>query len=613
MSQVKQVKEAINIVDVIGQRLELKNAGVNYKALCPFHSEKSPSFFVNEQFQRYRCFGCGASGDVFNFLENYDNMTFAEALEYLAKQAGIKLDQYHKTAQDEERERLLEILSLSADYYHYLLTKHSVANKARDYLKSRKISSDSIKLFKLGYAANDWDALLNFLHQKKKFSKEDILKTGLVVQNQTGRYYDRFRGRIMFPLKNHRGLVVGFSGRLLQANVKEAKYINTPETHLYHKSQMLYGYSENLLAIKQANYAIVCEGEFDVIASSQNHVGQIVAIKGSALTLEQIKLLERTVKKVVLCLDTDSAGVQASQRAIALMNDSNVELRVIDVNHFAKLHASVAGLDKQTVANLPNFKDAGELIETNPRLWREVAKHSESIYEFLMRITCAKHNAKTIEGKKNILADLAVVITGITHSVEQDFYIQKLAKILEVKADFVRADLQKIASKSKAGLLIKNTKLIQTQEIPLAEKLEQYLLFLSFHLPVASLIGKLDELLSLDWQTLGAKQILAYIKPNNFQFEKFASSLSEDLKAQLMDWYLLPEHLTHLENLDLAIEWQNTFNKLQKIALQNQAKQLDAKLKKLDALANKTADQEAEFNETLQTLAKVHAKLREVG
>lgn len=611
MSQVKQIKEAVSIVDIIGQRLDLKSSGSNYRALCPFHNEKTPSFFVNEQFQRYRCFGCGASGDVFNFLEAYEGMTFVEALEYLANQAGIKLDRYHKSSQDEERERLLEILNLAADYYHYLLTKHRVGQRARDYLTHRKIHQDSIKLFKLAYAANNWDGLLNFLHHKKKYSKEDILKTGLIIRNKSGRFYDRFRGRIMFPLKNHRGQVVGFSGRVLEKNVKEAKYINTPETLLYHKSKMLYGFSEHFAQIKKQKQVIVCEGEFDVIASSQNHVDHIVAIKGSALTTEQIKLFERAAKKVLLCLDTDQAGITASKRAIGLMRDSSLELRIIDVNHGAKLYAAPAGLSKAEQKKLPRFKDAGELIESYPKLWREVVKHSESIYEFLIRISTASNDPAAIEGKRAILEDLAEVLMAIPHAVEQDFYIKKIAKILDVKPEFVRADLQQIASKNKAGVVLKK-KVNKPTKLSLREKLEQYLLFLTFHLPSADLLNKLADLQKFNWQIAGVKQVFVQLAKvqENFQFNKFTASLSEDLKTQLMDWYLLPKYFNNLDNLNLKIEWQNTFVKLQKILLRRQAEELDKTINKLDALASKSSEQETKFNQALQELAKIHARLK---
>ena len=239
MSQIKEVKDATNIVEVVAEKIKLENSGANFKACCPFHNEKTPSFFVNPGLQRYRCFGCGANGDVLDFLQNFEGITFYEALKTLADRAGITLKEFQKSQDDEEREKLLEIMSFAKEYYYYLLTKHEVGQIGRDYLKNRDITNESIKIFQLGFATNAWDSLLKYLHQKKKFPLNLIEKTGLIIKGRSGGYYDRFRERLIFPLKNHRGQVVGFSGRLLSQSPKEAKYINSPETLLYHKSKML--------------------------------------------------------------------------------------------------------------------------------------------------------------------------------------------------------------------------------------------------------------------------------------------------------------------------------------------------------------------------------------
>lgn len=241
MSQIQAVKDATDIVEIIGSKLQLQRSGSYFRSVCPFHSEKSPSFFVSESMQRYKCFGCGESGDVYTFLEKYEGMTFHEALQFLADKAGIKLDSYRPSQEDDERKQILEALDLAKEYYHYLLTQHKIGELARDYLKTRGSNSQSIKIFQLGFAANSWDGLVKYLHHKKKYSHEILLKAGLIL-NKGGRYYDRFRNRIIFPLKNHRGQVVGFSGRTLDKDPKSAKYINSPETLLYHKKEMLYAF-----------------------------------------------------------------------------------------------------------------------------------------------------------------------------------------------------------------------------------------------------------------------------------------------------------------------------------------------------------------------------------
>ena len=307
MSQVREVKDANDILAVIGEKLSLQKAGTYYKGLCPFHNEKTPSFFVSEQFQRFQCFGCGAGGDVFEFLMKYDSISFYEALQALAGRAGITLKHEFKTEEDQQREQLLSCLDLAKEYYHYLLTQHQVGQPARDYLKNRGVTAQSIKLFSLGYALPKWDGLIQYLHHKKKYPLEILSKAGLIASHRTGRFYDRFRGRLIFPLRNHRGQVVGFSGRLLDAQAKEAKYINSPETLLYHKSKMLYGFSELHRQLVTAGDAVVVEGEFDEISSTQAEVNNVVAIKGSAFTPDHAQLLKRLVSGVILALDADAA------------------------------------------------------------------------------------------------------------------------------------------------------------------------------------------------------------------------------------------------------------------------------------------------------------------
>ena len=277
MSQVQEVKEATEIVEVIGLRVSLTRSGKYFKGNCPFHSERSPSFFVDEVLQRYKCFGCGESGDVINFLEKYEGMSFGEALEELAQKAGITLKKYKKSKDDIVTDEILEVLSLARQYYNYLLTEHKSGDVARKYLKNRKVTSESIKLFQMGYALEQWDGLIKFLHNQKKYSLSILEQAGLVIKGRNHRYYDRFRGRIIFPLKDHRGRVVGFSGRKIDGDEKDAKYINSPETILYHKSKMLFGFSELYQEIRKAEFIVVVEGEFDVVSSTQAHMNAIVA------------------------------------------------------------------------------------------------------------------------------------------------------------------------------------------------------------------------------------------------------------------------------------------------------------------------------------------------
>ena len=576
MSQVQQIKEATDIVQLIGERIKLTRSGSSYKALCPFHSEKSPSFFASEQLQRYRCFGCGETGDVLDFLQKYDGMTFAEALQYLSERTGIKLQEFQRSPEDDLRERLLEILHLAKEYYHYVLVSHRVGKKAQQYLKDRKISAASIELFQLGYAQSGWDGLIKYLHKKKKYSLQDIQQSGLILRGTGGQYYDRFRGRVMFPLKDHRGRVVGFSGRLLKSDPKEAKYINTPETLVYHKSQLLYGYKELFAEIKKKEAVIVVEGEFDVISSAQVHVNHIVAIKGSALTREQVKVLARAAQKIMLCLDADEAGAEATRRAIEVVGETDVELRVIDLSTLEK-----------------GEKDVDELARTNSQAWCDLAETSVSVYEFLLHLSLRHHDPATPEGKREIVKAVGPIFGQIPHAVERDFYLKKLAETLEVSLEVLMQDIVRLSRRASTGRAIEATP-IQEVLTGRREKLEKYALFLLFD--VKEFTEKLAELQQIPLKTAGFVQILETFiakKPSGkADLRVLTAGLGEDLKQILFDVIYAPEFLAMQKGIQAEKEWLQTLTTLKKEIAREEIELLQAEMAKLEQKAKRTEKEE---------------------
>jgi DNA primase len=317
MSDIDEIRSRANIVEYIGTYVKLGKAGKNFKGLCPFHGEKTPSFMVSPERGSFHCFGCGKGGSIFDFVMLYHNVDFREALELLAEYTGVELTRFSPiTNEDKLKEQLLDIHIKAVEYYEYLYTTHPLGKKAQEYLASRGVSEKVRKTFGIGYSANSWDGLKSYL-QKKGFSEDSIIKSGLTIASSRGSY-DRFRGRLMFPQRDFRGRVVGFSGRLLEQNVKEAKYINTSETILYSKSNILYGLDVTKEAIKKADSVILVEGEFDVISLFQNGVSNVVAIKGSALTEGHIRLIKRFTQTIYFCLDSDIAGDTASRRGILL-------------------------------------------------------------------------------------------------------------------------------------------------------------------------------------------------------------------------------------------------------------------------------------------------------
>lgn len=588
MSQIQQVKEATDIVQVIGSRIDLKRAGSSWRGLCPFHGEKSPSFFVNDSFQRYKCFGCGETGDVFTFLEKYEGMTFYEALSFLADAAGIELQKHSRSHEDDERDEQLAALNQAKEYYHYIFTKHAAGKPGKTYAKERGITSDSIKTFQLGYAPDGWDGLIKYLHGKKNVPLTILEKAGLVARARSGKYYDRFRGRLMFPLLDHRGRVVGFSGRLLESEAKEAKYINSPETGLYHKSKMLYGYHELKQSIRSAGHVLVVEGELDVISSVQAHVSNIVAIKGSALTEDHARLLRRLVPTVILALDTDSAGVEATKKAIPILKKHGLDLRVVSV---------------------PDGKDPDDMAQKNPKLWREVVKDSETVYDFFITSALAEHDHTKPEGKRAIMNAVAEVLQWVDHAVEREHYIKELATKLGVKQEAVVSDLQSYAARAAR----KTNKRRRSPEKEQAEapthtstQHERYLtkLVLSaqiadvaewFHTIDVSLIAfaPLSLLLNLlKGVVKGSEPLLSRVAelPSDIQEALFAIYTDEEL--------LVPEKNT-------SAEWQRVFDAIAKQSIHKRVQVLSAELKTLEAHENLTEKQEVRIHEILEEISEL--------
>lgn len=603
MSQIREIKEANNIVEVIGERVKLEASGINFRACCPFHNEKTPSFFVHPGMQRYRCFGCGASGDVLDFLQNYEGVTFYEALKILADNAGIELKEFQKSQEDEERDKLLEILNLAKEYYHYLLTKHDVGQPGRDYLKDRGTTSASINLFQLGYSIDSWDSLINYLHKKKKYSLDLIAKTGLIIKGRGGRYYDRFRGRLMFPLKNHRGQVVGFSGRILEKDAKEAKYINSPETALYHKSKMLYGYSELFREIKKKDKVIVVEGEFDMISSTQAHINNIVAIKGSALTEDQVSLLARVAKTIVLSLDADAAGIKATKRAVEIVKDKDLDLRVIDLKHL------------DFISKEDETKDPDDLARENPKLWRQAVDAAVSVYQFLLDTALDSYDQSSPDGKRKIINELAPVIKSISHAVEKEFYIQKLSEALNVKESLLKEDIEKFGEKKSEYKPKEEKKEGQIKHKTFQEKNEEYLLFLTFKFEGEEFKEKMAALSQLNFRTVGVKQIIDTFRgwKTKFVLDKFASTLAEDLKESLISWVLNPDYEKLFKQIDLKEEWENLFSKVEKEALRSEISQINQEISDLDSKLKRNEEEEKRLDELLALIIQKQQKIKKLS
>ena len=443
--QVEEVKQKTDIVSLIGDYITLKKAGRNYKANCPFHGEKTPSFMVSPELQIYKCFGCGVSGDCYSFLQSYEGMEFPEALKFLADKAGVKLVSL-RPDQTSQKEHFYALNSLVTRFYNYVLLNHQAGKKALSYLtEERGLKMDTIKKFDIGFAPYASATIINFLTKKKKYPPKDLVSAGLVYQ-KSGMYIDRFAGRVIFPLYDHRGNAIGFAGRVLPGEEKKdvGKYINTPDTEVYHKSKVLYGFNLSKGDIKEAKEAVVVEGELDLISSWQAGIKNVVAIKGSALTSEQVDLLGRFTPKIVLALDSDIAGDMAARRGISTAYEKGLEIKV---------------------AKLTGFKDPDEAARKNPQGLKKAIDEAEEVWDFFINSAFNKYNSKTGEGSSRISKEITPILASITDRIVQAHYIalvaQKLAvpvSAVEEQVNRTNAGLGKMETRESTKPQVKETK-----------------------------------------------------------------------------------------------------------------------------------------------------------
>ena len=425
MDDVENIKAKVDLIEVVASYLPLKKSGRNFSALCPFHGEKTPSFMVSAERQAYKCFGCGESGDVFTFLQKMEGWDFRETLEELAKRTGIKLKSFGSSPETKLKEKIIQINKLASKFYTYILMEHSQGKIARDYLMGRGIKKSSWDKFDLGYAPSGWENILKFL-EKKGFSHPEIATSGLVVARQRegsigakstvqGGYYDRFRGRIIFPIKDAKGQTLGYSARLIGES-KEAKYINSPDTPIFNKGSVLFGLDITRGAIRDKNQAVLVEGEFDVISAVQAGIENIVASKGTALTDKQVAILKRYCESVILAFDTDLAGDLAARRGIELLDHADITVNV---------------------ASLGKYQDPDQFCQKDPAGFKKALSVSVNIYDFFIDSAIRRHDSTSALGKKNIGREVIPVIAKITDDIVRAHYIEKLARVLSLETALV--------------------------------------------------------------------------------------------------------------------------------------------------------------------------------
>ena len=422
----EQIRAASDIVDIIGSYLPLKKTGANFTALCPFHKEKSPSFNVNPHKQIFHCFGCHKGGDVFNFVRDYENIGFMDAVRRLAERAKIPLEFENTPGAQESRhlkDQLLDIHEQLTTRWQNCLANEAAGQLARDYLAKRGVSADAIKLFRIGAAPELWDDTVNWA-KSKNFSIETVEKAGLIIKKEeAGRYYDRFRGRLMFPICDEQGRVIGFSGRVLSGDEKTAKYVNSPETPIFTKSKIFFGLDKSKRAILDAGFAIICEGQLDLIACFTNGVQNIVAPQGTAFTESHARIIKRYANEVVLCFDSDNAGQNAIVRSLDHLLASGLAVRV---------------------AVVPTPHDPDSFIKSNGgAAFNELIKNAAGFFDYYLNRLCATNEINSDKGRLVILKSMAESVHKTGNFVLIDTYAQKTALRLGVPPESVRTEFKK--------------------------------------------------------------------------------------------------------------------------------------------------------------------------
>ena len=426
MSVITEVKQRLDIVEFISEYVTLQKAGRNFKGLCPFHTEKHSSFFVFPEQQSWHCFGaCGTGGDIFSFVMKKEGIDFGQALRVLAQRGGVTLSprEAPSKAEDEKRERLFQINEAAAEYYYHILSATKAGATARSYLTKRNIMPETIKEFRLGFSPDAWETIKDYL-LGKGYTEKELVEAGLIIEKEEGGSYDRFRNRLMFPICDIQGRVTGFGARVLDDSLP--KYINSPQTPIFDKSNSQYGIDKAKSAIRKKDLVIIVEGYMDVLTAHQHSWQNVVGSMGTSLTEKQVEGIKRLTNKITLALDADLAGEEATLRGRAILAYSNIEANVI---------------------LLPPGKDPDEVIGEEPALWEKLVEQAIPIMDFAFRSVISKVDINKARDKSLAVQKLLPSIYEIKDPAQRFHYVEKLARALKIE----RSGLEVALQKSKGG------------------------------------------------------------------------------------------------------------------------------------------------------------------
>lgn len=561
MNDALEIKNKIDLVELIKEYVQVKAVGANFQALCPFHQEKTPSFIISPEKQIWRCFGCGKGGDHFNFIMDIEGVEFREALQMLAQKAGIVLKQgdYQNFS---KKKRLLEILDLISQHYAQNLNQSDLGEESRQYLLKRGLNKQTISSWLLGFSLDKYNAVINYFQSNKladkNYSIKELLASGLLIEKE-GKYYDRFRSRLMFPIKDISGQIVAFTARISpnkEEETKMGKYINSPQTEVYDKSRIVFALDRAKKAIKEKDYCIFVEGQMDAILCHQFGFNNVVASSGTALSLEQLSLIKRYTNNLAFAFDMDKAGQIATDRGIeiALSLDMRVKIIVLD----------------------EKYKDPADCLLANPDDFKQSLKESLNVMDYYYSKTTKGKDLKKVEDKKEVFSQMMLMLKKLKSKIEQDYWLKKISQDLDIseaslREEFLQQKNEKKITRNNQNNLIEKRSVLDKQG-----RLLELVLVLLFRFP--ELIEESSALLKTEYlddnsdlNIFYKNLIIYYNKYKSFEFQHFRHNLKETPDLNLVDTLSLKGERDYyiLDAKDAKKEIIASISELRKIYYQN--------------------------------------------
>lgn len=579
--QVEEVKQKTDIASVIGEHVKLTKAGRNFKGLCPFHEERTPSFMVSRELQIYKCFGCGEAGDVFTFLEKREGLDFYEALKFLADRVRVKLTP--RAGQESSiKQKVLEANDMAARFYHYLLTSHKFGKEGLEYLSvSRGITAETIKSFNLGFAPLAPTLLFDTLTKKKKLSPDVLEQAGLVFRTRRG-YMDRFRGRAIFPIVNHRGETVALAGRILPQldDKRSGKYINSPESPVYHKSNSLFGLNLSKDSIRDTKTAVVVEGELDLISSWQAGIKNVVAIKGTAMTEEHVRLISRFAQTIILALDSDFAGDSAALRGLSFAQNAGLDIKVVSIT---------------------DYKDPDEFARADTDGYKTAIKQATDAWEFVINVLSKRYDLATGSGKAAASRQIVPILAAIEDDIVRAHYAQRTASKLGVPVDAVAREI----SKHQTPRQQVNDEALQVETgIPRLALLEEELFTVLLANPDLFEDENLTKIFSTSPVSKMVEKIVEHLSlGNKYDAKKIVDIMPAELRQKFSEYVIRsPEEVDAQKQITLLSK------EILKLSLKDQMQKLAQDLSKYESEGD-----EGKLKETESLFRQISKKITELS